>query len=110
MNSIKFPKLLEIQGLAGDVAKFADGGLTQEVLFIKSGKIRVNLYYNDQIYLGSRILYPGDVILLAQGAHGFEMLEASKMIEVKQRSYCGEQDKVRFEPVPKAQVKLLKMS
>lgn len=79
--------------------------LTQEVLFIKSGKVRVDFYDDDQNYLESRILYPGDVILLAHGGHGFEMLEASEMIEVKQGPYCGEQDKVRFEPVPIAQVK-----
>jgi hypothetical protein len=27
------------------------------------------------------------------------MLEPSEIIEVKQGPYCGEQDKVRFEPV-----------
>ena len=81
--------------------------LTQEVLFIKSGKVRVDFYDDNQVYLESRILYPGDVILLAHGGHGFEMLEASEMIEVKQGPYCGEQDKVRFEPVPKAQVKFV---
>ena len=81
--------------------------LTQEVLFIKSGKVRVDFYDDDQIYLESRILYPGDVILLAHGGHGFEMLEASEMIEVKQGPYCGEQDKVRFEPVPNTQVKFV---
>lgn len=81
--------------------------LTQEVLFIKSGKVRVDFYDDDQNYLESRILYPGDVILLAHGGHGFEMLEASEMIEVKQGPYCGEQDKVRFEPVPNTQVKFV---
>jgi hypothetical protein len=79
--------------------------LTQEVLFIKSGKLRVDFYDDSQVYLESRILYPGDVILLAHGGHGFEMLEASEIIEVKQGPYCGEQDKVRFEPVPNTQVK-----
>ena len=81
--------------------------LTQEVLFIKSGKVRVDFYDDDQIYLESRILYPGDVILLAHGGHGFEMLETSEMIEVKQGPYCGEQDKVRFEPVANTQVKFV---
>lgn len=80
--------------------------LTQEVLFIKSGKVRVDFYDDDQVYLESRLLYPGDVILLAHGGHGFEMLEASEIIEVKQGPYCGEQDKVRFEPVSNAEVKL----
>ena len=73
--------------------------LTQEVLFIKSGKVRVDFYDNDQVYLESSILNKGDVILLADGGHGFEMIEQSEMIEVKQGPYCGEQDKVRFQPV-----------
>jgi hypothetical protein len=72
--------------------------LTQEVLFIKSGKVRVDFYSDEQRYLESRILLKGDVILLAAGGHGFQMLETSEMIEVKQGPYCGELDKVRFPP------------
>ena len=37
---------------------------TKEVLFIKSGKVRVAFYDDDQNYLESRILRQGDVILL----------------------------------------------
>lgn len=73
--------------------------LTQEVLFIKSGKVRVDFYNNDQVYLESRILYKGDVILLSDGGHGFKMLEPSEIIEVKQGPYCGEMDKIRFESI-----------
>lgn len=80
--------------------------LTQEVLFIKSGKVRVDFYDNDQHYLKSKILLQGDVILLADGGHGFKMLEKSEMIEVKQGPYNGERDKVRFETVKDEQVKL----
>jgi len=72
---------------------------TQEVLLVKSGKIRVDFYNDEQIYLESRVLYPGDVVLLAYGGHGFLMLEESEIIEVKQGPYAGERDKVRFEPV-----------
>ena len=73
--------------------------LTQEVLYVKSGKIRVDFYDDDRIYLESRIISTGDVILLANGGHGFKMLEQSEMIEVKQGPFCGEQDKIRFEPI-----------
>lgn len=73
--------------------------LTQEVLYIKSGKVRVDFYDDDQNYLKSRVLDAGDVILLAAGGHGFEMLEESEIIEVKQGPYCGEEDKVRFSAV-----------
>jgi mannose-6-phosphate isomerase-like protein (cupin superfamily) len=69
---------------------------TQEVLLIKSGKLRVDFYDNDQEYLESRILEAGDVILLATGGHGFEVVEEVEMIEVKQGPYAGDQDKTRF--------------
>jgi hypothetical protein len=80
---------------------------TQEVLFIKSGKVRVDFYTDGRHYLESRVVSTGDVILLAAGGHGFEMLEPSEMIEVKQGPYCGDQDKTRFEPLPPEQVKLV---
>jgi hypothetical protein len=69
---------------------------TKEVLFIKSGKVRVDFYDDGQTYLESRILCEGDVVLLAFGGHGFEMIEDSEIIEVKQGPYCGEDDKTRF--------------
>lgn len=72
---------------------------TQEVLFIKCGKVRVDFYDDDYNYLESRILYPGDVILLANGGHGFVMLEESEIIEVKQGPYAGDDDKTRFKEV-----------
>jgi mannose-6-phosphate isomerase-like protein (cupin superfamily) len=81
--------------------------LTQEVLFIKSGKVRVDFYDDEQTYLQSRMLFAGDVILLAKGGHGFEMIEPSEMIEVKQGPYCGERDKVRFDPIDKTKVNLI---
>lgn len=70
--------------------------LTQEVLFIKSGKVRVDFYDQDKTYFESRVLNAGDVILLAQGGHGFTMLEESEIIEVKQGPYAGDKDKTRF--------------
>lgn len=72
---------------------------TKEVLFIKSGKLRADFYDDEQSYLESRILSEGDIVLLANGGHGFEMLEASEIIEVKQGPYAGDSDKTRFEPV-----------
>lgn len=80
--------------------------LTQEVLYIKSGKVRVDFYDNEQNYLQSSVLEKGDVILLADGGHGFEMLEESEMIEIKQGPYAGEMDKVRFEPIGKTKLEI----
>ncbi len=70
---------------------------TQEVLFLKRGKLRVDIYRNDRTFFSSFCLVEGDVILLAGGGHGFEALEDIEMIEVKQGPYSGELDKTHFE-------------
>ncbi len=80
---------------------------TKEVLFIRSGKLRVDFYTDEQAYLHSTILNAGDVIFLATGGHGFEMLEDTQMIEVKQGPYAGDNDKTRFEPIAADQVRML---
>ncbi len=69
---------------------------TQEVLLIRHGKVKVNLYSSNRECIGSRILEKGDLILLCGGGHSFEMLEETSMIEVKQGPYTGENDKTRF--------------
>ena len=69
---------------------------TQEVLFIRKGRLRVDFYNDGRVYLESRELGAGDVILLATGGHGFEVLEEIEMIEVKQGPYAGDADKTRF--------------
>jgi mannose-6-phosphate isomerase-like protein (cupin superfamily) len=77
---------------------------TQEVLFIKKGRVRVDFYSETHEYLESRSLGAGDVILLVSGGHGFEIIEELEMIEVKQGPYVGEQDKTRFCPLPQNKV------
>lgn len=74
---------------------------TQETLFIKRGRVKVNFYDGDNTYFTSRELKTGDVILLASGGHGFEFLEETEIIEVKQGPYAGDKDKVRFNGVEK---------
>ena len=69
---------------------------TQETLFVKRGRVKINFYTDDKTYFCSRELKTGDVILLASGGHGFEFLAETEMIEVKQGPYCSDQDKVRF--------------
>jgi hypothetical protein len=71
--------------------------LTQEVLYIKSGRVRIDFFNQSKEYLESRIVHQGDVVLLASGGHGFEMLADSEIIEVKQGPYAGDQDKTRFD-------------
>ena len=82
-------------------------GATKEVLYIKSGQVQVDFYNDAKDYLESRILYKGDVILLAFGGHGFKMLENTEIIEVKQGPYLGDNDKTRFEPVSLDKINLV---
>lgn len=77
---------------------------TQETLIIKSGVVRVDFYTQEQEYLESRIVYKGDIILLAAGGHGFKMIQPAEIIEIKQGPYAGPLDKVRFEPIDDSRV------
>ncbi len=79
---------------------------TLEVLFVRKGRMRVDLYDDGQNYVESCILEAGDVILLVAGGHGFEMLEPVEMFEVKQGPYAGDADKIRFAGVPPAEVRI----
>lgn len=69
---------------------------TQETLFIKRGKVKVNFYDRNHLYIESEEVSTGDVVLLCSGGHGFEILEDTIMIEVKQGPYMGVDDKERF--------------
>lgn len=82
--------------------------LTQEVLFIRSGKVRVDFYDEKRGYVESRIVKQGDVVFLAFGGHGFEFLENGEMMEVKQGPFLKEIQPVRFEAIKKDRIKLKK--
>ena len=70
---------------------------TQEVLFIKSGRVRVDFYSFEQVYLESRDLDAGDLILLAGAGHGITILETATIVEVKNGPFIEGADKGRFE-------------
>ncbi len=74
---------------------------TQEVLVVKSGKVKVSFFDEEGVFFEAAIISKGDVILLAYGGHGFEMLEDSEMIEIKQGPYLYEDDKVLLKTVVK---------
>lgn len=80
---------------------------TRETLIVKSGKVRVDFYDDDKTYIESTMLHKGDIMLLAFGGHGFEMIEPSEMIEVKQGPYVGEEeDKERFNAIDKSKIRI----
>jgi hypothetical protein len=59
----------------------------QELLYIESGSIRVDIYSNDDKFFSVDIA-PKDMILL-NCAHEVTFLEETKMIELKQGPYRG---------------------
>ena len=74
--------------------------LTQEVLVVRRGRVRANLFDMESRFLCSRELEAGDIIFLCQGGHGFDALEDLEMIEVKQGPYSGRaSDKVLLDEV-----------
>ncbi|MBX3590979.1 MAG: hypothetical protein KF755_08730 [Burkholderiaceae bacterium] len=66
----------------------------------------MDFYDEQRNYLESTVLSAGDVVLLAFGGHGFEMLESTEIVEVKQGPYVGDADKTRFEPVAPERIRM----
>jgi cupin fold WbuC family metalloprotein len=63
----------------------------QEVLYIIEGKVKVTFYTIDGDTIDSVILSGGDTLVQISMGHGFEMLEPTKIMEVKQGPYPGTQ-------------------
>jgi|TARA_B110000263_G_C15056485_1_gene395398 hypothetical protein len=69
---------------------------TQEVLFVKKGKVQVDFFNTGKEHVSSKILETNDWLVLLSGGHSFKVLEDVQMIEVKNGPYAGDQDKTRF--------------
>ena len=70
--------------------------LTNEALIILSGKIKANFYYKREL-VDSWVCGPGDILLLLEGGHGFEIVEDACIIEAKLGPYLEQDDKIRFD-------------
>jgi hypothetical protein len=70
----------------------------QEFLLIGEGRTKLILFdADDHTPFTDVELGPGDMVLLLAGGHGFEVLEPTKIVEVKQGPYDGRaKDKVVF--------------
>ena len=65
-----------------------------EVLLIEKGKVKITFYDSKNRNIKKdQILNKGDIIILFQGGHGFEILEKTQIIEVKQGPYVENKDK-----------------
>lgn len=67
---------------------------TTEVLIILAGALKTTFFNGKNEFIRELILREGDVLVLFKGAHGFEIIEDVRMIEVKQGPYQGLNDKV----------------
>ena len=61
----------------------------QEVLLIQNGKVEATFYTCKGEKISSNVLNRGDILFLAEGGHGFKILEDAEIIEVKQGPYEG---------------------
>lgn len=69
---------------------------TSEVLVIKQGRCLIDIYNDDRELVATRELFPGDVMLMVGGGHGFRMLEDTVFLEIKQGPYTGLDEKEHF--------------
>ncbi|WP_415320228.1 hypothetical protein ABXT63_03925 [Candidatus Pelagibacter sp. Uisw_092] len=79
---------------------------TTEVIIIFKGSLRVDFYDQKQKYLSSRVLGAKDIIMLVHGGHGFKVLKKVEMLEVKQGPYSAEKDKIKFNEIDEAKIKI----
>lgn len=68
---------------------------TQEVIYIKNGKIKLSIFTEGDEICEELILSTGDVAIIFAGGHGMEVLEdGTQAIEIKNGPYPGiEKDK-----------------
>lgn len=71
---------------------------TQEVLFVKKGKIRANIFDTAEKKVGQIEVSVGDVIILLRGGHGYDIIEdGTQVLEIKNGPYVGaDMDRRRF--------------
>lgn len=71
--------------------------MNQEVLIILSGKVEALFFDVDKkTKVDSSILESGDIIVLLEGGHGFNILKDTKLIEVKQGPYQGQEKDKKY--------------
>lgn len=63
---------------------------TQEVIFVRKGKIRANIYDTKEQKIAELEVGAGDIIILLRGGHGYDIIEdGTQVLEVKNGPYVG---------------------
>jgi len=63
-----------------------------EFLYIEKGKAEVTVFDEEWNVLDERTIESGDSLLFMDGGHSLKMLEPTRIIEVKQGPYPGEEN------------------
>lgn len=71
---------------------------TQEVVYVRTGKIAARIYDEEGKLVERVELESGDTIVLLAGGHGYDILEdGTKVLEIKNGPYPGaEKDRTRY--------------
>ncbi len=71
---------------------------TQEVLFVKQGKLSAKIYGKDDDFVAEVEVLAGDLIIMLEGGHSYKILEDNtQVLEIKNGPYVGaELDRRRF--------------
>lgn len=71
---------------------------TQEVLYIKKGSIKAQIFSLDEILIDEIIAKEGDTVILLNSGHGYTILENNtQVLEIKNGPYLGADiDRRRF--------------
>lgn len=69
---------------------------TSEVVLVRRGSCRLDIYSEDRELVATRELARGDLVLMVAGGHGFAVHEDTVLLEVKQGPYIGLEEKERF--------------
>lgn len=65
-------------------------GWTQEVLYVRKGRLRADIYDSDNVLIVVLTVEEGDILILLQGGHGYTILEAgTQVLEIKNGPYPG---------------------
>ena len=63
---------------------------TQEVLFVRTGKLRATIFDTSEKKVAELEVNAGDIIILLRGGHGYDILEeGTQVIEIKNGPYVG---------------------
>ena len=63
---------------------------TQEIILVKQGNLKVDIYTNEEKFLKSIELKTEDIAIFLSGGHGYEILEDNtKVVEIKNGPYVG---------------------